>query len=153
MTRKIWKLIALAAALGGLSLYLNKDWFRKGDIQIYHRSRPARAVMALRKRPNNSPINPIVFGFSHELRLSALKVVPVSDIETNKYPLPIWSLVSESNSVPIKDFTYGAYIKGMHPEVKGIAPEPLQPSVKYRLFIQAGSFKGEHDFVPEPSAP
>jgi hypothetical protein len=143
-------LLALAVVLGGLSLYFNRDWFAKSGIQIYHRSRPARAMMLRRKRPDTSPINPLVFGFNRELRLTALKVIPVSDIETNKFPLPIWSLVSESNSVPIRNLTYGANIQGMHPEVKGIAPEPLQPGVKYRLFIQAGSLKAEHDFTPEP---
>ena len=68
MTRKIWLLLALTVLLGGFSLYLNKDWFAKDNIQIYHRSRPARAALLRRKRPaDDSTVNPIVFGFDRKL--------------------------------------------------------------------------------------
>lgn len=150
MTKKVWMLAALAVVLGSASLYLNRDFFGSGTIEVHHRSRPARAPFARRQRPDDAVINPLIFTFDRKLKLTSLKVVPVSDLETNKFPHPIWHLVSESNSVPIKMFTYGANIQGMHPENKGLEPEPLEPGVKYRLFIQAGSFKAEHDFVPEP---
>jgi hypothetical protein len=102
---------------------------------------------------DNPAINPIMFGFDRTLKLTSLKVIPLSDIETNKYPHPIWHLVSDSNSVPTKDFSYGASIKGMRPAVKGAPPDPLEPGVKYRLLIEAGSAKAEHDFVPVPRTP
>ena len=147
-------LIAVAVILAGISLYLNKDWFAKDNIQIYHRSRPARAAWMRRKRgADDSLINPIVFGFDRRLKLTALKVVPMSAIKTNKYPHPIWHLVSESNSVPTKDFSYGVVIRGMHPAVQGATPDPLEPDVPYRLFVEAGPFKGIHDFVPEARTP
>ncbi len=144
-------LIALAVLLGGLSLYLNKDYFAKDNIQIYHRSRPVRGPFARRggQYPADSPINPLVFGFDHKLKLTELKIVPVSDIETNKYPQPVWHLVSDSNSVPVKAFMYGSRIAGMHPAIKGAVPEPLAPGVKYRLFVQAGPRKAQHDFTPD----
>jgi hypothetical protein len=41
----------------------------------------------------------------------------------------------------------------MRPAVKGAVAEPLRPGVKYRLLIQAGSEKAEHDFVPRPPIP
>src|SRR2546425_1253317 len=108
MTTKQWMLITLTVVLAGFSLYLNKDWFGSENIQIYHRSRPAGLIR--RKRVDipgvdNPAINPIVFGFGHKLRLTSIKVIPVSELATNKYPHPIWHLVSTSNSVPIKDFT------------------------------------------------
>ena len=31
-------LLGLVVLLGGISLYLNKDWFAKDTIQIYHRA-------------------------------------------------------------------------------------------------------------------
>jgi hypothetical protein len=155
MTKKNWILLALVILLGGISLYLNKDWFAKDTIQIYHRSRPARAAMFNRRRakapPENPAINPISFGFSSRLKLTSLKVIPLSDIETNKFPHPIWHLISDSNSVPTKDFSYGDSIKGMRPAVKGAIPDPLEPGVNYRLLLQAGDFKAQHDFVPVPS--
>src|ERR1051325_6403606 len=130
MTRKIWTLIAVAVALAGASLYLNKDWFSKDSIQIYHRSRPVRSFFGLvrRKGADDSRVNPVVFGFDRKLGLTMLKVVPLSAIETNKYPQPAWHLTSESNSVPTKSFFYGSPIKGMHSAVKGAAPDPLEPN-------------------------
>jgi len=151
MTKKVWMLVAAAIVLGAVSIYFNRDWFAKDHIQIFDRSRPARGPLASRGRAGNNPaINPIVFGFDRNLRLTSLKVIPVSDIETNKYPHPIWHLITESNSVPIKEFGYDARIRGMHPAVKGDKADPLEPGVKYRLLIEAGPQKAEHDFVPVP---
>ena len=36
----------------------------------------------------------------------------------------------------------------MKPEVPGARAQPLQPGVKYRLFVTDGSAKGQHDFQP-----
>jgi hypothetical protein len=150
MTRKQLLLIALAVLLGGISLYLNQDWFAKDNIQIVHRSRPARGGFFRRgKRANTlQNVEPLFFSFDRKLKLTSLKVVPVQEIETNKYPHAIWDLVSDSNSVPIKDLVYGMPIGGMRPAVKGATPDPLEPGVKYRLFIEAGARKAQHDFEP-----
>lgn len=153
MTRKTWTLFALAAVLGSVSLYLNQDWFATDNIQIYHRSRPVRAVWHRRKPANNSAVNPVVFGFNRPLKLTFLKVVVARDLETNPYPHALWHLVSDSNSVPIKDFAYGSRIRGMRPSIKGARPDPLEPGVKYRLLIEAGSRKAEHDFEPTARTP
>jgi len=154
MTRKLLLLIALAAALGGLSLYLNRDWFAGEDIRIHHRSRPARSGFFGHTRSQAKPTtDPVFFAFDRKLRLTSLKVIPVSEIETNKYPHPIWHLVSNSNSVPITEWAYGLPIRGMRPAVKGATPDPLKPGVKYRLLIEAGKLRAEHDFVPVPRRP
>ena len=154
MTRKIWLWLAVAVLLGALSLYLNRDWFARDNILIYHRSRPSRLSLLRRKRAaDDSPVNPIVFGFDRRLKLTSVKVIPLSAIQTNKYPHPIWHLVSESNSVPTKDFSYGARIPGMHPAVQGAVPDPLEPGVTYRLVIEAGEVKSSHDFAPVPRTP
>lgn len=141
----MWLLIALAALLGAGSLYLNRDWFAGDNIHIYHRSRPPRARRA---RVDNSRTDPIVFFLDRKLKLTSLKVTPVSDIETNKFPQPIWHLISDSNSVPVREFAYGAPLQGMRPALKGTAPEPLEPGVNYRLLLEAGAQKIQHDFVP-----
>ncbi len=154
MTRKLLLLIALAVVLGGLSFYLNKDWFATEDIQIHHRSRPARVGFFRRtKAPVKQATDPIFFAFDRKLKLTSLKVIPVGEIETNKYPQPIWHLVSDSNSVPVEEWSYAVPIRGMHPKVKGATPDPLVPGVKYRLIIEAGKLKAEHDFVPVPRTP
>ena len=154
MTIKHWMMIALAVVLGGISLYLNKDWFAGEIIQIHHRSRPARAGFFHRtKRSGDLATDPVFFDIDRKLKSTSLKVIPVSDIETNKYPHPIWHLVSDSNSVPVADFWYGMPIKGMRPSVKGATPDPLAPGVKYRLLLEAKGAKAEHDFVPMPRTP
>jgi hypothetical protein len=148
MTRKNWMLIALAVLLAGLSLYLNRDWFAKADIQIYHRSRPL-AGMFRRRQPEPGAVNPIVFGFNRAVKLTSVRVVPVAALVTNKFAPALWHLVSDSNSVPTRDFFYGAPIPGMRPYYKGSTPAPLQADAAYRLFIEAGSFKAEHDFTAQ----
>src|SRR4051812_5413494 len=98
MTGKQWMLIVLAAVLGGLSLYLNRDWFAGDNIHIYHRSLPARPGFFKRKRPANvddSLVNPVTFGFDRKLKLTSVQVFPLSALQTNKYAFPIWYLVSE----------------------------------------------------------
>ena len=152
MTKKQWMLVGLVIALCGISLYLNRDWFASESIHIYHRS-SARGTFIRKRKGDNSNANPIVFGFDRKLKLTKVKVVPVYALETNKYSLPFWHLISESNSVAIKDFTYGSPISGMHPAVKGSQPDPLEPGVTYRLFIQTADLKAEHDFVPTPRTP
>ena len=147
-------LIALAVTLGGFSFYLNKDWFAAEDIQIHHRSRPARASIFRRGRPQTKAVtDPVYFAFDRKLKLTSLKVIPVSEIETNKHPHPIMYLVSDSNSVPIAEWSYGIPVRGMRPAVKRAVPDPLQPGVKYRLIIEAGKTKAEHDFVPVARTP
>jgi hypothetical protein len=136
-------LIALAVILGGFSLYLNRNWFVETEVQIVHRARPSRVGFS-----GNQKTEPIFFAFDRTLALTSLKVIPVSASETNKFPHPIWHLVSDSHSVPITDFAYGASIEGMRPAVKGAAPDPLKSGVKYRLLIKAGKLKAEHDFTP-----
>jgi hypothetical protein len=154
MTSKQWTLIVFAVVLGGFSLYLNRDWFGGDNIQIHHRSRPARAGFSRRNRPPPSTsTDPIFFAFDRKLKLTSLKVIPVSEIETNKYPHPIWEMVSDSNSIPIAEWSYGLPIRGMRPSVKGATPDPLEPGVKYRLLVQAGKVKAQDDFVPVPLTP
>jgi hypothetical protein len=154
MARKQWMLIALAVVLGGFALYLNRDWFAGDDIQIQYRSRPARGDVSRRNRPLTSPeTDPVFFAFDRKLKLTSLKVIPVREIETNKYPHPIFYLVSDSNSVPVAEWSYAWPIRGMRPAVKGATPDPLEPGVPYRLIIEAGKRKAEHDFVPKPRTP
>jgi hypothetical protein len=154
MTTKQWTLIILAVVLAGFSLYLNKDWFAGDNIQILCRSRPARMGFFRRsKRAADSATDPIFFAFDRKLKLTSLKVIPVQEIETNKYPHPIWHLVSDSNSVPTAEWSYGLPIRGMHPAVKGATPDPLEPGVTYRLVIEAGKLKAQRDFTPVPRTP
>ena len=145
MTKKNIFLTVIVVSLAGLSLYLNRERFFHSDtLQIGHRSVEGRGR---RPRPNTSDPGPsIAFLFDREVQLTSVKVIPTAEFETNKYAHPIWNLVSDSNSIPTKAFVYGTTIRGMRPSVKGAVADPLQPGVKYRLFVETGSYKATHDF-------
>ena len=148
MTKKNLSIVGLVLALLGLSLYLNWGRFGSEPLEIADRSMPPRGWTV--RLAKNSPSQPIIFMFNQKLKLTSIRVDELAAYESNKYVLPMWRLTSASNSVPTKEIVYGANIPGMHPDVKGAAAEPLQPGVTYRLFLEAGSVKAEHDFKPVP---
>lgn len=152
MTKK--QLLTLAIAVVALAAYAYyfTDWFASDRIQIVHTLRAPTPVRNSRRPrpPENPTVNTVSFGLNGKYQLTEVKVVPVADLVTNKYAPPIWHLVSESNSVPTKGFVYGMNIKGMHPKVRGMSPDPLLPNVTYRLFLSAGDIKGEYDFNTTP---
>lgn len=145
-------LVVLALLLGSFSIYLNRDRFRSDSIHISHRSMPAGTFLR-RSRPNTAAVNPVVFMLNRPVRLTSVKVVLVSTVETNLAPHATWELVSESRSAPVKDLLYGVNPPGMKPAVKGAVPEPLQPGVKYRLLLKADSLQLEHEFTPVQRMP
>lgn len=153
MTRKTWLLLAVAVVLTGASLYLNRDWFARDHIHIYDRSRPLRAGFLAARRVPSAAANPVVFGFDRPLKLTSVKVVPLMVLKTNKNAQPVWHLISDSNSVPTKSFVYGMRIRGMRPADKEGNADPLLPDLPYRLLIEAGKMRAEHDFTPLARAP
>jgi hypothetical protein len=70
----------------------------------------------------------------------------VNDFQKNPRATPVWRLISDSNSVPIKMFTYGEHIHGMRPAFQGDEPQDLQTNEVYRLFVTAGWVHGQMDF-------
>ena len=158
MTKKHVLLILVTVAIAGVWLYVNRDWFATARIQIHTRLVPT-ALMRFQRRtkqgaaPSPAAATPILFEWDRKLKLTSVKVVPLADLETNKYAHETWNLVSDSNSVPTRGFIYGSAVPGMRPATKGLDPEPLVPGEKYRLLLQAGSFKAEHDFLAEERAP
>ena len=91
-------------------------------------------------------VDNVSFALDRKCKLTCVKVIPVADLETNKYAHAIWHLVSESNSVPTKGFIYGMTLPGMHPSIPGATADPLEPNVAYRLIIETHDLKGQHDF-------
>jgi hypothetical protein len=146
MAKKPVLLVALLAVIGSLFVYANRDAFRRRPIQISHRL----YRFAGRFSKTDSPI-PVMFEFDRRLKLTSVKVLALADIQTNKYPQPLWQMVSSSNSVPTKGIVYGMDVPGMRPALKGVAAEQLDPHETYRLLVEAGSLRGEHDFTLEPA--
>ncbi|MFO1487766.1 MAG: hypothetical protein U1F65_04740 [Verrucomicrobiota bacterium] len=149
MTRKTILTVGGLALLAGISLYLNRDRFAPEVIKLSSRSITPRGWFT-RGPLAKSASNPVVFLITKRLRLRSVKVVLAEDAQTNKYPRAVWSLTTESNSVPVREFIYGATVGGMHVAVKGVGADPLQPGVNYRILVETDSEKLQHDFVPVP---
>ena len=152
MSKKQWSFLAVIVALVAFSVYLNRDRFARAGIQIIHRSRPDR-LGAGGRNASESRADPVIFGLNRPLRLTSIKVIPLAALQTNQYAQPIWHLTSDSNSVPVTDFTYGGAVQGMRPASEGASADPLEPRVQYRLFIEADAIKATHDFSAVPKAP
>jgi hypothetical protein len=138
MTKKSLLLVLFAIGLVTVYVIWFSDWFLPRTVQIFHTSRNLH--------PNARFGNSLQFGVTHQTRFTELKVVPRDAFETNKNVVPVWHLVSDSNSIPVKTFFYGQFIGGMHPAIKGVRAEPLETNVFYRMFITAGKVRGQHDF-------
>ena len=132
MNKKSWILIAVLVALGAFYVVYFSNWFKPKVILISHDQR----------------FGHINFSLGSPYRLTAVKVISVTALESNKYALPVWELKSDSNSAPTKIFSYGGRIQGMKPIVSNARPDPLQPGNAYRLFVEAGPIKAQHDFTP-----
>lgn len=135
-------LMGLLLVLGVAYAVFFTDWFRPHVLLIHHTTRPVG--YALRKRQDLPPT--ITFGFEQGYRLTELRVIPVAALATNANPIPLWHLVSESNSPAYESFHYGQQLRGMHPEVPGTHAQPLDPKQVYRLIVRAGKWRGQHDF-------
>lgn len=145
MTKKNWMLAGLAVGLAVVYAVYFTDWFRPKTMQIYHTIRVQPARGAGRGKP--VPAAPqLLFGLSRQFALTEITVFPLAALATNRNPLPVWHLVSESNSAPVKAFFYGQNIRGLKPYVAGIKPQPLESNVTYRMVVEAGAVKGQHDF-------
>lgn len=144
MTTKNLLLIGVAVALGTVYAVWFSDWFKPKTVEIFHTWRQARPRNPVRVQAHPQPT--LTFGINQKIRLDEITVVPVAALQTNDHPVPLWHLVSDSNSVPVKQFNYGQFIGGMKPAVKGVRPVQLQTNVAYRLLITGGKITGQHDF-------
>jgi len=133
MNKKSWILIFVMVVLGAVYIIHFSNWFKPKTLAIAH----------------NGRFGQVNFTLGTPFQLTSLKVVAVSALESNKYALPVWELKSDTKSVPVTMFSYGERIPGMKPAFANTRPEPLQPGMTYRLIVEAGSLKAEHDFTAD----
>lgn len=141
MTKQNGFLIGIAVILLTVYAVYFTDWFRPQTLKIFHTSRNLRPQLT-----KAGAIPSLIFGFNRQMKLTEIKLVPLAESQTNSRTLPLWHLVSDSNSVPVKSIFYGQSIRGLKPAVPGTRPQPLATNVTYRLIVEAGKIKGEHDF-------
>jgi hypothetical protein len=141
MTKKSLVLVIFVLALATVYVVWFTDWFRTAPLRI---SSTSRNMGRLQARGNALPF--LRFRVDPPARLTDLKVVPLAAFETNKDVVPVWHLVSDSNSVPINEFFYGQHIGGMRPAISGVHEEQLETNLIYRMFVTTGRSAGHHDF-------
>jgi len=151
MTKKDWLLIFALVVLTTVYAVWFTDWFKPRIIQIASASRNTRWNPGLHKANDPAAALPPFFILGTPCRLTELKVVPLLEWQTNHEALPVWHLISSSNSVLVAKFPYGMNIRGMNPAVAGGRAQPLIPHVMYHLILKAGRAKGEHDFEAKPA--
>lgn len=135
-----------AVILGCCYIYFFTDLFNKETLEIIPQIRPNRQSNIRRPDPNANAVYPVSFLLRGKWQLSSIKVVSADEMKTNKYPIPVWHMISDSNSVPVKAFFYGERIRGMKPAIPRARPMPLQPDVPYVLMVEAGKVKGQTNF-------
>jgi hypothetical protein len=132
--------------LAAAYVFFFTDWFRQKPLLIHYTTRPRGNQLRHREKAKEDEPPMVTFGFDTRCRFTEIKVVPVAVLATNDHPIPLWHLISDSNSVPIGSFQYGQRIRGMRPEVPDAHAEPLDPDAVYRLIVQAGKISGQKDF-------
>jgi hypothetical protein len=141
MTKKKWLLIFSLLALTTVYVVWFSGWFKPKTVQIFHTYRN------LHSRLQRDGVLPsLIFGLSYPIKITEIKVVPLAEFQTNPNVVPIWHLISDSNSVPIKSFFYGQNIHGLRPEFKGVHSQTPETNVTYRIFVNAEKIKGANDF-------
>ena len=145
MTNRGIVLSVVAVLLAAVYVHFFTDWFSHESIQIIPQIRPGRQSQI--PRPGDqSAVYPVSFAFDKKYSLTSIKVVSADELKTNKYANPVWHVVSESNTPPLRAVIYGQHIRGMKPAIEKARPEPLQPDVPYIVFIEAGKIKGKTNF-------
>src|SRR5665213_1035477 len=145
MQKKEMAWICLLLLLGGLYIHFFGHWFDKKQIVIRASFRPSRRVKA--------EVWPVSFALNDEYKLTSVKVVPLQADTHAPGPTPVWSLISDSNSVPTRAFRYGQHILGMKPALAGFHPYALVPDFVYRIILTAGDIAGSNDFRTKATAP
>jgi hypothetical protein len=140
MDKKNTLLVVALLALVSVYVVFFTDWFKPRVIKLFYTTRPIEHFRARHDLPY------ILFGLEGGYRLTEIKVVSVDDLQKSSSASPVWHLISDSNSVPIRMFTYGEHIHGMRPTFAGDSPQDLETNEIYRLFVTAGSAHGQMDF-------
>ncbi|MEW6302566.1 MAG: hypothetical protein AB1705_03790 [Verrucomicrobiota bacterium] len=142
MNTKLSLWIAAAVILAGVYVRYFTDWFAKKNIQIITLARP----MTLRGAEPPA-VYPVAFALDHKYELTRIKVTAESALKTNKLAPPVWFMTTDSNSAPVKAFTYGQPVPGMRLYNEKLAAMPLKPNEVYRVYVETDGRFGETNFV------
>lgn len=103
-------------------------------------------------------IRGVGFSLDRDYELTSVMVVPLPtepDTAGEQSPAedaePLWHLVGDSTSQPLRAFIYGRPLKGMRAADDTPRARKLDPGTPYRLIVEARSRSGAIDFETEPN--
>jgi hypothetical protein len=147
MTKNTIVLLAVAVILGACYVFFFTGWFDKDTIQIISTIRPVgRRTATAPRAKGEAQTYDVSFSFNGKYQFTKVRVIAADDLRTNKFPTPLWDLMSDSQSVPTKYLVYGEQPKGMKPAIPRSRAQPLQPDVEYVLLIEAGKISARTNF-------
>ena len=149
MSKNSIVLVVFAVILGSVWVVYFSGWFDRETIQIIPTIRPSsntRRVATAERPKGEAPTYDVSFAFDGKYSFTKVRVFVADDLKTNKYPTPLWDLISDSQSVPVKYLVYGDQPRGMKPAVPRARPEPLQSGIDYVLCLEAGKLKAQTNF-------
>jgi len=149
MTKKEIVLVMFTVIFAGVYISCFTDWTKEKHIRVEHTFRP-NVLLPSRSGAAGQTIKPaaytLTFSLEREYKLTSVKVVPAAEYQSNPNVLPLWHLVGAAKSEPTRFIVYGLPLPGMKPMIAHVDAKPLAPGVEYRLIVEAGRTKGEHDF-------
>jgi hypothetical protein len=143
MTKRTIVLLGIAVLLGALYVFWFTDWFVQESIQIIT---TVRAERTMARGKGKAPVYGVSFALNGKYPLTRVAVVQADDLRTNKYPTPLWELISDTHSVPTKVIRYGEAPRGMKPAIPRARAQPLEPGVEYVVIVEAGKLKAQTNF-------
>jgi hypothetical protein len=138
MQKKELKWIAVLLVVAGLYVVFVVHPFRKRQIGVTVSVRPSR-------HPGEN-VFPVFFTLNNSYKLKSVEVLPLENRQLTPGAVPVWHLVSDSNSVPLRAFRYGQPIRGMKPALAGVHPDALVPGTVYRMLLTTADAACQIDF-------
>jgi len=133
----IWIAVLLTTILAYYHFFGGR--FAGKQLAIHASLRPSRR--------GDAPVYPVYFTLNDDFKLTSVKVVPLDDDgQINPATMPVWNLVSDSNSAPTRAFFYGEHIHGMKPALANVQADQLTPGVIYRILLSSGALSASLDF-------
>jgi hypothetical protein len=139
--REIMWIVVLAVV--GLAYYhFMSGRYAQKPLVIHASLRPSRRAQGA--------VYPVYFTLNDDFKLTSVKVVPLDDDgQVEPGTVPVWNLVTDSNSTPTRAFFYGQRIAGMKPALTNDQPDPLTPGVIYRILLSSGKLTTALNFKTE----
>lgn len=89
---------------------------------------------------------PVSFTLDADYKLTRIKVLKLQGADKAPVPQPVWHLIATSPRDSIRGFLFGVGVPGMTNAPDCTKVGALEPGTTYRIFVEAGRYRGVADF-------